>query len=53
LIRTNVATVRIAGRNTQGVTIFRTSGGGKVVSVERIVESTEDDAEAPSLSDQG
>lgn len=53
LIRTNVSTVRIASRNTQGVTIFRTSGGGKVVSVERIVESAEDDAEASSLSDQG
>jgi DNA gyrase subunit A len=52
LIRTNVATVRIASRNTQGVTIFRTSGGGKVVSVERIVESAEDDAETASLSDQ-
>ena len=53
LIRTNVSTVRIASRNTQGVTIFRTSGGGKVVSVERIVEAAEDDAETPSLSDQG
>lgn len=52
LIRTNVATVRIASRNTQGVTIFRTSGGGKVVSVERIVESAEDDGETPLLSDQ-
>lgn len=52
LIRTNVSTVRIASRNTQGVTIFRTSGGGKVVSVERIVEAAEDDAETPSVSDQ-
>ncbi len=53
LIRTNVATVRIASRNTQGVTIFRTSGGGKVVSVERIVESADDDAETPLVEDQG
>ncbi len=45
LIRTNVTTVRIASRNTQGVTIFRTSEGQKVVSVERIVESGEDDAD--------
>jgi DNA gyrase subunit A len=44
LIRTNVQTVRIASRNTQGVTIFRTSGGEKVVSVERLVENQEDDA---------
>ncbi|MBW8734507.1 MAG: DNA gyrase subunit A, partial [Asticcacaulis sp.] len=48
LIRTTVATVRLAGRNTQGVTIFRTSGE-RVVSVERLAESAEDDvvAETP------
>ncbi len=55
LIRTNVQTVRIASRNTQGVTIFRTSGGEKVVSVERLVENQEDDAgqadETSSVSD--
>ncbi|OYW78953.1 MAG: DNA gyrase subunit A, partial [Asticcacaulis sp. 32-58-5] len=45
LIRTPVAQVRIAGRNTQGVTIFRTSGE-KVVSVERLAESAEDDGGA-------
>ena len=39
LIRTNVAQVRIAGRNTQGVMIFRTGEGEKVVSVERLAES--------------
>ncbi|MEM9964509.1 MAG: DNA gyrase subunit A [Asticcacaulis sp.] len=43
LIRTPVGQVRIAGRNTQGVTIFRTSGD-KVVSVERLAESAEDAA---------
>ena len=42
LIRTNVTTVRIASRNTQGVTIFRTAAGERVVSVERLVETTED-----------
>ncbi|MGA9658224.1 MAG: DNA gyrase subunit A [Asticcacaulis sp.] len=41
LIRTNVQTVRIASRNTQGVTIFRTAAGEKVVSVERLVEQDE------------
>ncbi len=48
LIRTPVAQVRIAGRNTQGVTIFRTSGE-RVVSVERLAESAEDEngAETP------
>jgi len=36
LIRTPVDEVRIAGRNTQGVRIFRTDAEEKVVSVERI-----------------
>jgi DNA gyrase subunit A len=55
LIRTNVQTVRIASRNTQGVTIFRTSEGQKVVSVERIMDSGDDEAdttdETPAVSD--
>jgi DNA gyrase subunit A len=38
LIRTTVEEVRIAGRNTQGVRIFRTDDEEKVVSVERIPE---------------
>ncbi|MDC7684347.1 DNA gyrase subunit A [Asticcacaulis sp. BYS171W] len=46
LIRTPVGQVRIASRNTQGVTIFRTSGD-KVVSVERLAESGDDADEAP------
>ncbi len=36
LIRVPVNQVRIAGRNTQGVTIFRTSESEHVVSVERV-----------------
>ena len=40
-IRVPVASVRIAGRATQGVTLFRTEGAERVVSVERIVESAE------------
>ena len=36
IIRTPVDDVRIAGRNTQGVRIFRTDAEEKVVSVERI-----------------
>ena len=39
LIRTPVNQIRIAGRNTQGVMIFRTAEGEKVVSVERLAES--------------
>ncbi len=36
LIRTPVDQVRIAGRNTQGVRVFKTDAEEKVVSVERI-----------------
>jgi DNA gyrase subunit A len=36
LIRVPVAQIRIAGRNTQGVTIFRTAEEEHVVSVERL-----------------
>jgi DNA gyrase subunit A len=36
LIRTPVAQIRIAGRNTQGVTIIRTAEGEHVVGVERL-----------------
>ncbi len=38
LIRCPVADVRIAGRNTQGVRVFKTDSTEKVVSVERISE---------------
>jgi DNA gyrase subunit A len=38
LIRCPVDDVRIAGRNVQGVRIFRTDEDEKVVSVERISE---------------
>jgi DNA gyrase subunit A len=40
-IRSPVADVRIAGRATQGVTLFRMSEGEKCVSVERIGEAEE------------
>jgi len=39
MIRTPVAQVRIVGRSSQGVTIFRTAEGEKVVSVERLPET--------------
>ena len=38
LIRTPVDDVRIAGRNTQGVRVFKTDEAEKVVSVERVPE---------------
>ncbi|MEJ7775821.1 MAG: DNA gyrase subunit A [Sphingomicrobium sp.] len=45
MIRTTVADIRIAGRNTQGVTIFNVAGNEKVVSVAKIDESDEEDIE--------
>lgn len=42
LIRTTVADIRIAGRNTQGVTIFRVADDEHVVSAARIAESEEE-----------
>ena len=45
LIRTTVGDIRIAGRNTQGVTIFKVAPDEHVVSAARIEES-EDEAEA-------
>ena len=55
LIRTRVGQVRLAGRNTQGVTIFRTSASEHVVSVERLADQGEDDVEAaaPDAGDDG
>jgi DNA gyrase subunit A len=42
LIRTRVEGIRIAGRSTQGVIVFDTAEGERVVSVERISEEGED-----------
>jgi DNA gyrase subunit A len=46
LIRTPVAQIRLAGRNTSGVIIFRKGADEHVVSVERLADSGEDE-EAP------
>ncbi|MDB5450495.1 MAG: gyrA [Phenylobacterium sp.] len=55
LIRTPVAQVRLAGRNTQGVTIFRKGADEHVVSVERLADSGEDEenGEGPGGVDAG
>jgi len=45
LIRTTVADIRIAGRNTMGVTIFRVGENEHVVSVAKIEESDEEEIE--------
>ena len=41
LIRTRVEGIRIAGRSTQGVIVFDTAEGERVVSVERISEEND------------
>ncbi len=52
LIRTPVSQIRIAGRNTQGVTIIRTGEGEHVVSVERLEgEAEEGDPDAAPTPD--
>jgi DNA gyrase subunit A len=45
MIRTTVGSIRIAGRNTMGVTIFRVGDGEHVVSVAKIDESDEEEIE--------
>ena len=45
MIRTTVGSIRIAGRNTMGVTIFRVADNEHVVSVAKIDESEEEDVE--------
>ncbi|HEX8364895.1 MAG TPA: DNA gyrase subunit A [Allosphingosinicella sp.] len=49
LIRTTVGDIRIAGRNTQGVTIFRVGDGEHVVSAARIDEEDEPENEAEEM----
>ena len=45
MIRTTVGDIRIMGRNTQGVTIFRVAENEHVVSVAKIEESDEEEIE--------
>jgi DNA gyrase subunit A len=45
MIRTTVGDIRIAGRNTMGVTIFKVADNEHVVSVARIEESEEEEIE--------
>jgi DNA gyrase subunit A len=43
LIRCPIDDIRIAGRNTQGVTIFKTEEDAKVVSVAHLADASGDD----------
>jgi DNA gyrase subunit A len=54
LIRLPVAQIRIAGRNTQGVTLFRTAQDEHVVSAERLEgDAAEEIVEAEELGETG
>ena len=53
LIRTPVTQVRMVGRNTSGVIIFRTSADEHVVSVERLADTGEDEVEVVGPGDEG
>jgi len=44
LVRARSADVSIIGRNTQGVTLINISKGEKLVSVEKIAETDEDES---------
>lgn len=50
IIRLNVKEISILGRNTQGVTLMRTSDGGKVVNIAKIIP--EDEVENKTLEDK-
>ena len=47
LIRCPVDGIRVAGRATQGVIVFDTAEGERVVSVERVGEVNDSEDEAP------
>jgi DNA gyrase subunit A len=49
LIRSPVRKVRLASRNTQGVIVFRTAEDEHVVSVERLADTGEDDADEDAI----
>ncbi|GLQ07436.1 DNA gyrase subunit A [Sneathiella chinensis] len=49
LIRTPIADIRIAGRNTQGVTLFKTAEGEKVVSVTALEDKSDDEHDEDDL----
>lgn len=52
LIRTPVVDIRVAGRNTQGVTLFKTAKGEKVVSVTALEEAKSENEELDETLEQ-
>ena len=57
LIRTNIDEIRVAGRSTRGVTVFRVAEGESIVSVASLAESpnenrSDDDSVAKSVGNE-
>ncbi len=52
LIRTSVDQVRVAGRSTQGVTLFNVDGDEHVVSVAKIEQGEEEDGDALDAAEE-
>ena len=52
LIRCRVSEIRVAGRNTQGVTLLKTEKGEAVVSVAKVSGADEDDSEFDNEDDE-
>ncbi|MDA9817655.1 DNA gyrase subunit A [Flavobacteriaceae bacterium] len=52
LIRSHVNSIRIVGRNTQGVTLIKAKEGEKVVSVARVAHSGEEDVDALEFGEE-
>ncbi|MDG1859793.1 MAG: DNA gyrase C-terminal beta-propeller domain-containing protein, partial [Emcibacteraceae bacterium] len=53
LIRVPVHDVRVAGRNTQGVTLFKVGEDEHIVSVDRIQETEDDEGEEAVEGEEG
>jgi DNA gyrase subunit A len=53
LIRTPVHDVRIASRNTKGVTLFKVAENEHIVSVAKLQETDEDDIEGDAEAEEG
>ena len=45
VIRIKASEISVLGRNTQGITLMRTSDGGKVVSIEKVNDNDTEEIE--------
>ncbi|MBU0482522.1 MAG: DNA gyrase subunit A [Proteobacteria bacterium] len=53
IIRTNMQNVRVIGRNTQGVNLFKLGAGEKVVAMDRVAEPSGGEEEEYDESEEG